>query len=263
MNNQKLYLSYSSIKTYLKCKQKFKYKYIDKVNACESISNKYMSFGNSMHKALADFNQITNPNYRTIDILHNLLRKNWIRDGYESIEEERNFGKKGLEMLTKYYESPKDIGLKNLIIEEMIYKDMEKYVLCGKLDKVYLRKDKKIEVIDYKTGKPSLIIDKIQLPLYIILAEAKLNYYPNIISTYFLSTNQKLSKDLDDKFIEKAIKYVLNICEKICNESNFEPKPDFYCENYCEYFSICDEAKNRNLTILNKLERENALIDIF
>lgn len=178
MKSKKLILSDTSIKTYLTCKKRFKYRYIDNIDMGNKVTSKYISFGNSIHMALADFNLITNESYKTIDVLHDLLRKNWISKGYDSIDEEKDFGLRGLKMLSRYFENPLDVGTENLIIEQMIFKDMDKYTLCGKIDKAYIREDGIVEILDYKTGKTIKPIDKIQLPLYLILAEEKLGYFP-------------------------------------------------------------------------------------
>jgi CRISPR/Cas system-associated exonuclease Cas4 (RecB family) len=255
MKSRKLFLSTSSIKTYLTCKKKFKYKHIDKNQGGEGNANKYMSFGNSMHMALAEYNLITNEKYKTLDILHNLLRKNWIRDGYDSVQEERDFGMRGLDMLTHYYNNPQDKSLKNLIIEEMIFKEAKDYVLCGKLDKVYQREDQVVEILDYKTGKSIEPIDNIQLPLYLILAEAKLGYFPDSVSFYYLSRNEKHTQNLDDRHIAKSIRHVFEICDMISEETNFEANPNTYCNRNCEYYAICDDAKNIEIVLANSMKQ--------
>lgn len=202
MSNKKLYLSNTSIKTFLKCKRKFKYKYLDKIRAETNKSNKYLSFGNSIHKTLADFNSIKDSKYRNLDILQNLLRRNWIREGYESIAEEKEFGLRGLDMLSSYYSNPLDDGKQNLLIEEKIYKNNGDYILCGKLDKVFVNKDDCVEIIDYKTGSSVVPIDTLQLPIYLILAKEKLGYYPAAISLYYLSKNKKIFEKIDENFIK-------------------------------------------------------------
>lgn len=266
MSTNKIYLSATSIKTYLSCKKRFKYKYLDKIDIGKTISNKYISFGNSMHMALADYNMITDESYKTLDILHDLLRKNWIREGYSSIKEEKEYGQMGLKILIQYYKNPKDIGSENLIIEQMIYKEMDHYILCGKLDKVYLRKDGIVEVLDYKTGKTIYPIDKIQLPVYLILAKEKLGYYPKSVSLYYLYENKKITKELTDDLIEKATEFIYKLCDHICTETNFKASPNSYCNSNCEYYKICEDAKNHNLIVLNSLEEfksKNKLNTVF
>jgi len=238
----------------MQCKRKFKYKYIDKVSTSEKVTSKFISFGNSMHLTLADFNNITNKNYRTLENLHNLLRKNWIRDGYESRDEEKNYGLMGLDMLTKYYSNPLDESNENLIIEEMIYKDCGDFVLCGKLDKVYFSLDNIIEIIDYKTGTSVSEIDDFQLPIYSILAHEKLGVLPKRVGLYYLFHNKKLSYDVDEEYLDKCISFVYYICTTILEEKDFYINPTSQCKSNCEYYSICNTSKDEKLAVLNKLD---------
>lgn len=91
MNNKKLIVSHSSIQVFHSCKRKFKYKYIDRVQSQEQISNKYLSFGQSLHTTLAKYNRLKDSKHRTLENLHELLRKSWVRKGYESRDEETSF----------------------------------------------------------------------------------------------------------------------------------------------------------------------------
>ncbi|MEJ8554837.1 RecB family exonuclease [Tepidibacter sp. Z1-5] len=254
MSNRKLYLSNTSIQTFLQCKQKFKYKYIDKMSVSESNPNKYLSFGNSIHTTLANFNLIADSKYKQLDILHNLLRKNWIRDGYESKEEEREFGLRGLDMLSNYYSKPQDKGKKNLIIEEMIYKNNDDYVLCGKLDKVYIDNKDSVEIIDYKTGNTVTPVDNLQLSIYLILAKEKLNYYPSKVSLYYLSKNKKITNEIDENSIKNSNEIVSNLCEKIKKEENFKLNFNSHCKNNCEYYKVCDASKIANSSNIESLD---------
>ena len=251
--SSKLYLSATKIKTYLSCKRKFKLMYIDRLTSGDKKTSKYLSFGNSMHLALADFNRLDDE-HRTLDNIHDLLRKNWIREGYSSREEEREFGLWGLDMLTQYFKEPKDIG-KNLIIEEMIYMDVGDFILCGKIDKTFSTDDGEYEVVDYKTSKTIAPIDNIQLPIYLLLTNYKLKDYPNKVSLYYLSENKKVTNDVDKSFIDNSTKDIFNICDDIMREDYFEPTPNSYCKSNCQYYEICDEAKNEKVIILSYLRK--------
>lgn len=257
MNEKKIYLSNTSIRTFFQCKRKFKYSYIDRINISERIPNKYISFGNSMHLTLADFNLIKDNNYRTLDNLHNLLRKNWIRDGYESREEEREFGLMGIDMLSNYYSNPLDKGTENLLIEQMVYKDFRRYILCGKIDKVYIAEDGSIEILDYKTGNTISPIDDLQLPIYLILAKEKTGLYPSKVSLYYLSQNKKITKDINRNYFEEYTNAILQICNDILDEKNFEYNPNSYCKSNCKYYNLCDISKDESQAILSILDSLN------
>lgn len=260
MTKLKLYLSNSSIQVFRECKKRFKYKYIDRVNPGKKITNKHLSFGQSIHSALAEFNMLRDQKYRTLDNLHNLLRKNWIREGYETLEEERQFGLRGLDMLTRYFNNPLDQGKENLIIEKMIKKDMEgKFILCGKLDKVYIRDDGIVEIVDYKTGNNLDDLENtetsLQLPISVILAGEELGFYPQTASYYYLVQNRKIVCEITDKFIKKALHDIWSIYEEIQNEEDFLCSPSPYCEFSCEYYEICDDAKDKSSLIINNLKK--------
>lgn len=267
MAKYKLYLSNSKIQVFMNCKKKYKHKYIEKLNTGERISSKYLSFGNSIHMTLAQFNNITNPQYRTLDNLHKLLRKNWSRDGYESIEEEREYGLKALEMLTNYFKDPKDQGKENLVVEEMIKQEVDnRYVLAGKLDKVYRRHDNLIETMDYKTGNTIEQFNKLQLPIYALLTKEKLGYYPDTISYYYLAHNIKTEMEVTKELIDEAIKILEDVYQQLYTERAFPPSPSEYCQNTCEYFEHCNDAKDHNsivVKILKTLDENNDIDTVF
>lgn len=262
MSKRKLYLSNSSIQVYKSCKKRFKYKYIDRISTGRKLANKHLSFGQSIHMALAEFNMITDKRYRVLENLHNLLRKNWVREGYKTLEEERQFGLWGLDMLTSYFNDPKDRGKENLIIEKMIKRDMDgKFILCGKLDKVYRRSDGIVEVMDYKTGESLDCLEKIetglQLPISVILAGEELGFYPEAASCYYLAHNSKIVKEVTDEYIEKAMHKIWSVYEDIENETDFRASPSPCCELSCEYYGICEDAKDKNAAVIAELERFN------
>ncbi|MPN61378.1 hypothetical protein SDC9_209114 [bioreactor metagenome] len=80
--------------------------------------------------------------------------------------------------------------------------------ICGKIDRVFINSDGKIELLDYKTGiNNNLMIDintDVQLPLYIVLLKHRLNIVPDIISYYYLTNNNKISLEITED--------VINVC---------------------------------------------------
>ncbi|MCC5911784.1 MAG: PD-(D/E)XK nuclease family protein [Clostridiaceae bacterium] len=258
MKQNNIYLSNSNMQVFMNCRKKYRYKYIEKKKSEGTIANKFLSFGNSIHSTLAQFNKITSEEYRNEANLHKLLRRNWIRDGYESIEEEREYGLRGLNMLSQYCHDPKDQGKENLIIEEMIKKDMGAgVVLTGKLDKVYLRNDNLIETIDYKTGAKVEPIGLVQLPIYILLTQEKLGCYPDIVSYYYLSYNYKMEIEVTDELINEVKAFIEDMSSQISDEKEFPCKPNEYCNVNCEFFEKCVEAKDFNSIIINIINSIN------
>jgi len=240
MNTQKPHLSYSSIRSFLDCNKKYEYQYLNKISVPKNQSMKYLSFGKSVHKALATFNKITDQSKRSLDTLHDLLRSHWIREGYDSIEEERQFGVRGLDMLSQYYKEPKDKGKETILVEEMISLDLEKYYLHGVIDKAFITNDNRLEIIDYKTGKNMYPLDNIQLPIYLFLSKEKLGVYPNLVSYYFLSHNKKYTREITIDLIDELSTDVNNLCNLISQNKSFNQSRTAYCRTNCQYYHLCN-----------------------
>lgn len=203
---KKLLLSNTSINTFYNHKDSYKKKYIEKVGY-QPKKSKNLSFGNSIHNSLNEFN-LLNEKEQTLKALERLLNKNWITEGYNSTEEMLNNFIRAKDILSIYFKDRKDFG-KTLLSEEMVYYNVNNVLtICGKIDKVFINNDGKIELLDYKTGTTNnLMIDintDIQLPLYIVLIKHRLNIVPDIISYYYLTNNNKISLEITED--------VINIC---------------------------------------------------
>jgi len=242
------------------CKRKYKYKYVDRVpNPVAATPNKYLSFGQSIHKSLAKYNMIEDEKLRTLHILHNLLRSVWIREGYENRDEERDFGLKGLKILTDYFYNPLDKSKEVLLVERMIKKDMGDFILCGVLDKGFKSLRDTLEVTDYKTGdkidQPDEFTIDLQLPIYTILAKEVLGDYPSIVSYYYLSQHKKIERKITNSNIDKIVETLWDIYEEIINEKDFPCSPNSYCSMSCDYSNICEGANDNSQQIKDDLEK--------
>ncbi|MGF7060102.1 hypothetical protein [Brassicibacter mesophilus] len=87
-----------------------------------------------------------------------------------------------LNLLTNYYYYPLNNGKKNLMIESTVKRDMGKqFILCGVIDKSFIRNDDKVKITDFKTGKTIVHNSEFQidlrLPFYVLLAEQVLGLY--------------------------------------------------------------------------------------
>ena len=207
--NKKILISNTSINTFYNHKDTYKKKYIDKINSPPKQS-KNLSFGNSIHSSLNEFNCLSAKE----------LNKNWIVDGYSSTEEMLNNFVIAKNILSNYFKNRKDCG-KTLLTEEMVYYNVNNSLtICGKIDRVFINSDGKIELLDYKTGNcNNLMIDintDIQLPLYIVLLKHRLNLVPDIISYYYLKNNSKISLEITEDVINICLDRLKTIIADIC-----------------------------------------------
>lgn len=245
--NKKLFISNTSINIFRNCKRRFRYKYIDKVNILSPKSH-YLSFGTCLHETLAEFNTLP-LKLQTYENSVPILQKHWCSEGYEYIEDEENYFLKAEKMLKNYCEDRKDLG-NILLSEEFVHKDIARNLsICGKLDKVYGNDNNKIEILDYKTGESySPIIDlhnDIQLPIYLLLLRYRLGIYPEVISYYYISFNNKVSMEVTKEVKEYCLSQLKNIISEIYYETKFSFNPTPCCQTGCEFFQHCEFFKSK------------------
>ncbi|SHF39390.1 RecB family exonuclease [Caloramator proteoclasticus] len=255
----KIYLSASSINIFKTCKRRYKYKYIDKLNKDTKLESKFISFGQSIHKAIADFNSIQNKEFKTLQILQNLLRKNWNREGYEGIDEEREFGLKGLKMLEEYFYNPQDIATENLLIENTIkeYRN-NNIILIGKIDRAIINLNNEIEIIDYKTGNTiefggDFVLDP-QIAIYTELFKNNFNKVPDYVSFYYLAHNKKVQIKIEPQHINLISEFLNDTTNDIITEKELPCNVSESCEYTCEFCDICDKSYNIDEKLLDELK---------
>lgn len=239
------YLSYSQIQTFEMCPLHYKLKYILKIPTPQSA---YQSFGTSVHAVLRDYYQNWKiGNKIKVNQINSLLEKNWINEGYVSKTHEKKSLEKAEKIIINYLKN--NFKEKNLPLEieyPFIF-HLNNIRIGGRIDRIDKIDNKKIEIIDYKTGENILsekeIKDNFQLTFYALAAseikEKILNKNPEdiLLSLYFLEKDIKLStirtkEQLDDaklKILEKA---------KEISESDFKCNKSIYCKN-CEYKMLC------------------------
>lgn len=222
----KLYLGHRSLSQYSNDKQEFIKNFLNNKSYKTNKYNKYMAFGDSLHITLAKFNLIKNPRDKTLEILNQYLKDNWLSFGYETTDEEQKYFKKALNILKIYYENPRDKARSIILVEELLTKELpNNTVLFGKVDKVFINELGQLEVLDYKSSANVNYnlnpLKDSQLSLYLILVKHRLGYYPKLISYYYLSPNIKVSYIVKLEDIARLEKYFTDTIDSIQN--------DFFC----------------------------------
>jgi len=178
--------------------------------------NKFFSFDSSIHTTLSDFNEsfISNKITSSISDLYQLLEKNWVSEGYESLSEEKEFKYRAYRILTSYYYKPLDRGSKSFITNKNLsFRLNKKVLLFGRIDKVYERSDGCIEIVDYKSGQVINHSNNFNMSLksasLILLVYFKLGICPDYLAYYYLSRNIKFSR----RILKEDIIHLENLFE--------------------------------------------------
>jgi len=173
-----------------------------------------------------------------------------------SEEDKKELLKKAEFCLTNFYNSDTFIEIKNSLISDWIYlEDFLSFNFEG--NKIFLsmdfamKKDDKVLIYDWKTGKERSSEFDLQLTCYALYISEKLGISPEKINAkiFNLSINKEDTFEINgDKLIEmknyirenvdKMECLLENVEENIAKEENFPKEEGFYCSR-CNFKKIC------------------------
>ncbi|MGA7924332.1 MAG: PD-(D/E)XK nuclease family protein [Thermoplasmata archaeon] len=274
-------LSYSSIRTYLECPQRWKYLYIDRLS---EAPRGYFSFGRSVHSALEELlRPLVIPSARRIsegeaqrtldeyrapgapavpgplmspEELRRTLDRTWVSDGYNSAEEEARYRRLGEEILLGYRESLVKAPPSPVAIEQHLETRWDGIPVHGYLDRIDRRATGGLEIVDYKTSRGLTKEDATssdQLSLYQVLVEG--NYPDRVegLTLYHLRSLKPLRSPPRPKDrLEELYDRVGYVSDGV-RSASYEPTPGAQCTR-CEFRNICPEFKDVPETERERLE---------
>lgn len=269
-NEKTLNLSVSKLKTFLSCKAKFKFAYIEKL---PQKDKDFTIFGKFLHDILENFHKIYAKN--ECQALHIVMQQSWSesKEKYlekltpEQIKEAWQYCLEYLKIqadLLKSNKMPKFLCAEkefNLNINDTI-------LLSGFIDKVEQDQDEIIHVSDYKTSKSKkfLASDFFQLKTYgLILALEKPNIKKIRCSYIMIKHNfEYLTKEFSVEELMEVPKYYLENSLLIKQEAAYKPQTSILC-NWCDYLDNCVDGSKFSANLANKQSKnfyiEGALTD--
>ena len=243
---ERLRLSFSQISTYQTCGLKYKFQYVYKI---PTAPKGYYTYGSVQHEVLEEFfDKVKRGEEVSAETLKRLYEKHWRDEGYPDTLQQREYKKRGYEELTEFYERNKDVLRAPLALEENFSFEIGKHLVSGRIDRVDLLHDEKIEVIDYKTGKPrdqKNADDSLQLSIYAMGAREKFKKDPALLSFYYLTSNEKVSSERTEDELEETKEEVLKVADSILGR-DFHPTKGFHCD-WCDFKPICPEWNRRGV----------------
>lgn len=246
------YLSFSQIQCFDMCPLHYKLRYIVKIPSQISAAQ---SFGSSIHLALRDYyQQVIKGSKPTQEDIVELLKRHWVDEGYSSKTHQKEALEKAINILQAYtkkndniphYPLGVEIPFQFYITDKTNRKRTIK--IGGRIDRVDKIDEKKIEIIDYKTGnnipEENELKNNLQLTFYALAAmnvnDSLFNRNPNdvLLSLYFLEDEKKYSTTRNLEQLEVAKEQIFQKVEEI-EKSDFACSGTMFCQN-CEYKMLC------------------------
>lgn len=235
--------SYSQLQTFQTCPLRYKYQYVLNIPTTPTAA---ASFGSTIHKTLQDlYKKLQTNEVMTTKELIDKMYDNWIPLGYTSKKFEQKMKKNGESMLAKFYNEFFDKKTKILDLEKWFKIKINNISISGKIDRVDLLKKNKIEIIDYKTGKPKAEKDAakdLQLNIYALAATEPALYNKKItditLTYYYLQNNQKKTFEVSRANLTASRKQIEKIAGEIAKEK-FDPKVGPWC-SFCPFKINCE-----------------------
>ncbi len=247
-------LSYTQISLYQSCPLLYKLQYIDGLKPKDKW---YFSFGTTMHLCAEYFFKVRVPPPPSLDELLQFYEKNWLSEGYESVEEEARYRAYGKEILSKFWEIHSADFRMSVAVERMFYIDIEGVKLRGYIDRVDKLDSGGLSIVDYKTNQKLFTQDDLesdlQLTLYQLAAEQTWYLPVERLTLYHLRSNTPCScQPRDKKQLNEARRLVLEVAENIA-EKKFPAIENQYCPcdfpEHCPYYrqKIAPELKETDI----------------
>jgi len=250
--------SFSQLEAFSNCPLQYKFNFILKIPVEDKVS---FIFGRVMHNALRDAlaplminsamqqslfsgagSEIKKP---TLQDFYATYERHWQDDGYHSKKEREDYKKKGKNILKELHSQMEHSGWPQVMFMEKNFNlKMNGYILKGGIDRIDRVEGEKVEIIDYKTGKPKEKLafdDKRQLILYQIAVTEAFGLKVAKLTYYYLENGQAVSFEAKEKDVEKVKEQIVQGIGEII-KCNFIPKPGFLC-SYCDFNNICEFRK--------------------
>jgi RecB family exonuclease len=247
MNNE-FRLSVSKTKTFLDCKTKYKYTYIDKF---PRKTWDFHTIGKFCHKVLEDFHNVyINGSTAPYNKVMTQAFKNAVEEYRTELTPE--IKKECWNMIDQYLRIVTSNKRNNLTANVLACeKNFEllvggKVILNGMIDRIQLDDDDILHVCDYKTSKNKKYLkdDFFQLLTYAYVIVSEDPSIEKVRASYIMLRHnyEYITTEFKKSEILKVADKYLGYADQILKEKEFKPSPSNLCR-FCDHVNICPEGR--------------------
>ena len=245
--------SHSKLSTFEQCKQKYKFRYIDKIKPDFEASIE-AHLGKIVHDALEWlYGNVLNNKIPTLDQIIEQYSNNWQEKYKENCKivkqnlKPEDYFNKGVKFLINYYLKNQPFKDGTLEMEKRVFinlDDNSPNKIIGYIDRlVHNKETDTYEIHDYKTGGFLPAQDKFdtdrQLALYGIAIKQLFGQHKEILLVWhYLDHNKKIVSTRTNQQLEELKQEILELIEEVEKTQEFHPNKSALCD-WCEFKSNC------------------------
>ena len=237
-----LKLSFSQLEAYRFCPLKYQYAYLYQI---PTKPTPQMQLGTNVHACLEAFGlRLMAGQTPSQEELLAIYDETWRADGYNDPRLEARDKVYGRQLVADYYEHNRQTLTPPLFVEKPFLLQVGDAWLRGFIDRIDSRPDGRVEVVDYKTGKPKTtaqVGDRLQLTIYAMACRDVLHVTPAAMSFYYLQNNEKLTFPYEEQALVEAAQTITTTAQKI-RAGAFAPTPEYGKCRVCDFRAICPSS---------------------
>ena len=250
--------SHSRLSSFEQCKQKYKFRYIDKLKPDFEKSIE-AHLGTTVHDTLEWlYNKILKGIVPELDKVIETYTNNWQKDYKENFKIVKQYLKpedyfnKGVKFLIDYYVKHQPFKDGTIEMEKKIFVTLDEkspHKIIGYIDRLVFDKEKnRYEIHDYKTAgylpTQKKFDEDRQLALYGIAIKQLFGQEKEVILIWhYLDFNKKVESKRTNEQLEILKKETIELIKEVENTTEFPPNKSILCD-WCEYKKQCPAWKN-------------------
>lgn len=245
--------SHSQLQTFEDCPQKYKFKYLDKIEKPEEESIEAF-VGSRVHDVLEKlYKDLLRCKLNSLDELLAFYRDGWEKNWAPTIKivnkqwTPQNYFEYGVKCIRNYYERYKPFDQSQTIDTEarivFALDDQGNYKLQGYIDRIARRPDGTWEIHDYKSGghlpaQTELDTDR-QLALYQIGLKTRWRDIEHVeLVWHYVGFDTTLRSRRTPEQLKNLAAQTITVIDQIEQEKEFEPRQSRLCD-WCAYREDC------------------------